>query len=1055
MSNTKPKATRRAKQLKRKFIPLEDPDDANSVAIQQESSHTSVISTQYSRSSQGKVTTRSTVLTVEDVHSVNVDEDYYDHALYDTSTPDYYIQDTNNIQQIEEEIQRKKRRSDEPLKDWVEEREVFLSEFLRLEGDGPSDSGCANCVDHVPAFRCLDCDTLDLLCRECILRLHCRNGLHRIEEWDVKNRFFKSSNLCFLGHTFQLGHRVGDPCPCPSDPYGSTFTVLDLNGVHEVSLKFCNCEKAQLLFIQLLRYGWFPATVKQPRTAVTFRLLKFFQLLSFESKTTVYELHSTLARLTDNIGVRPIPDRYSTLLRVVREYRHLKMLKRAGRGHNREGAAGTKAGECAVLCPACPQKATLPDGWRDVPEALRFLYCLFLGLDANFRLKRRMISSNAKDPSLSHGWSYFVEEKQFKNFLHEFGTLIVQEPSTCSNHDAVNRERATEGYAATGVGTCDCIRHDMKRPTSVGDLQKGERYVNMDYIFFSSLQDTDLIETVVSYDIACQWSLKLWERMKIYPNWMHIDHENKTTFRFLVPKFHLPAHIKPCHTKYSFNFNKDVGRTDGEGVERGWSFINPIATSTREMGPGSRRDTIDDHFGDWNWKKTTRFAVIMLKRFEHAVPTAFEHSLNHDDFTQGLRSPDLISEWSAQLAAWEKDHSQFNPLETQFKGITLNSVQLALAEKEREDGLRQGLVLHESTSASQLISLGMDLEIQQRKLALDLKELPKTDHAKARWTLRANALTRKIANWIDVQHLYAPGLQIHRQSLAANAPEREEEIPAYEIELFLPSRIPRHISYSTTLADIEFQLRYAQCSDALDDLRSALCLRAYVILDKARFQVQRGRRANTRSQGIVDRVQERVAAAAERYRKGREALVSLSGFLGKVGWERDMLELKPEDVRPDLVSEGHRSVSWIWRQMGGDLDMDTEFRLHESMRIEWCKSKARVDRWKEEVLLLQEEKRRILAFFEHRARQWEDLGSDSSVWMLPGVSYDPVAISGRHAYARQQAHQFRTMRDHFVSVWKNVDGYVEGNGEGIDLIPEGVVLHEVEDDENVPIPSTE
>jgi len=128
----------------------------------------------------------------------------------------------------------------------------------------------------------------------------------------------------------------------------------------------------------------------------------------------------------------------------------------------------------------------------------------------------------------------------------------------------------------------------------------------MDYLLFSSIKDTELLEVVVSYDIAYQWSIKLWERMKLYPQWMHTDHENKITYRFLVPKFHLPAHVKACQSNYSFNFNKKVGRTDGEGVERGWSHINPLATSTREMGPGSRRDTLDDHFGDWNWTKTTK-----------------------------------------------------------------------------------------------------------------------------------------------------------------------------------------------------------------------------------------------------------------------------------------------------------------------------------------------------------------------------------------------------------------------------------------------------------------
>ncbi len=75
--------------------------------------------------------------------------------------------------------------------------------------------------------------------------------------------------------------------------------------------------------------------------------------------------------------------------------------------------------------------------------------------------------------------------------------------------------------------------------------------------------------------------------------------------KFLGPKFHLPAHIAPCRSKYSFNFTPGVGRTDGEAIERTWNETNPLATSTREMGPGSRRDVLDYHFGDHNWRKLT------------------------------------------------------------------------------------------------------------------------------------------------------------------------------------------------------------------------------------------------------------------------------------------------------------------------------------------------------------------------------------------------------------------------------------------------------------------
>lgn len=126
----------------------------------------------------------------------------------------------------------------------------------------------------------------------------------------------------------------------------------------------------------------------------------------------------------------------------------------------------------------------------------------------------------------------------------------------------------------------------------------------MDYAFFSAMQHFSHKTLNVSYDIACQWHKNLWARMSVLPSSIHLQHTNMN-IRFFVPKFHLPAHIPKCHTLYSFNFLPGVGRTDGEAPERGWASINAAASSTKEMGPGSRHDTLDDHFGDWNWKKLT------------------------------------------------------------------------------------------------------------------------------------------------------------------------------------------------------------------------------------------------------------------------------------------------------------------------------------------------------------------------------------------------------------------------------------------------------------------
>lgn len=59
---------------------------------------------------------------------------------------------------------------------------------------------------------------------------------------------------------------------------------------------------------------------------------------------------------------------------MVHEWRHLMMLKRAGRGHDETGVAGTQEGECAVLCPACPQPGKNMDfDWKTRPAHLRWV----------------------------------------------------------------------------------------------------------------------------------------------------------------------------------------------------------------------------------------------------------------------------------------------------------------------------------------------------------------------------------------------------------------------------------------------------------------------------------------------------------------------------------------------------------------------------------------------------------------------------------------------------------------------------------------------------------
>ena len=107
----------------------------------------------------------------------------------------------------------------------------------------------------------------------------------------------------------------------------------------------------------------------------------------------------------------------------------------------------------------------------------RWLYRLFIGLDANFRLKRKKHLNERTDTSLNKGYAYIVEDTKYKSFLQLFHKKIPAEKSTCHDHDALKLVdmKRVRGLDASGVATVECTCHNMKRPCSVGDLQVGER----------------------------------------------------------------------------------------------------------------------------------------------------------------------------------------------------------------------------------------------------------------------------------------------------------------------------------------------------------------------------------------------------------------------------------------------------------------------------------------------------------------------------------------------------------------------------------------------------
>ncbi|KAJ6480697.1 hypothetical protein C8R47DRAFT_1218545 [Mycena vitilis] len=954
--------------------------------------------------------------------------------------------------------------SDRPLFGWIPLQDEYLGEVIRLEGRGDvCTTHCPTCPASVPRetprYRCMDCFIPDLFCKECCLASHTRHPFDRIQYWNGKN--FERVTLRKMGLRIQLGHRVGDACETPMAGH-ERFTVLHNNSIHRVAVDFCGCTDAAIVGTrrqQLLRRRLYPATSKEPRTCATLVAVDAFHIMTLEGKVTSYDYYSGLEKLSDNTGLTKVPERYKAFMRIMREWRHLLMLKRAGRGNDGDRlVAETRPGELAVVCPACPQPGVnLPNDWELATEEDRFLYILFVAIDACFRLKRRLVSSEAKDPGLGTGWSYFTEDRPFREFL--LTVTDQKEMSTCSGLAALDyaNTKFSRGYGSTGVALGVCARHEFVQRNGALDLQKGERFANMDYLTASLLRHHHaLLLKYFSYDIACQWSKYLIDRLKLLPPLVRLTLV-LALCRFLIPKLHIYGHKVLCQISYSLNYTPGSARTDGEGIERPWANIGPVSTSTVEMGPGSRHDTLDDHWGHWNWGKLIGLGILLRKRLLRAIP---ERNFQRDSlatFTEN--QAEHVGAWKTMVEEFEADQTKPkptkpNPYELPKSGLNENDVRLQLARDEALEEATGTLPIHQ-VSPSAFILAGLDLEEQQRRIKVAVAAASKNGSTKqsADVVEKRTKLSRYTARFRKLQAVYMPGAL---QALADRPPpkgEKEEEAAALveNVPLLLPSALSEDLRASgcnKRVDEIELRLRDAQCRSSLDHIRSHLHV-------KSRFRTYKGGQvrhqgATTRTRNLMNRNDERIRVQAEKYIAAWEAKRALVGEAA-VGWHRlnpkkDLRCMDSDEDRAigkarkkrggrkggkrgagepataddtlngiaegrrrrDPTGEGTRTISWIW--MGADTSSAaTSEAVLTGLRVEWCKAWARTRRWTEEVRLLREEMRRVPVTLRHKAAWWMER-------CFP-TGFEDEHREGANAYATRQATLFTKLADHFEKMW--------------------------------------
>ncbi|THH18698.1 hypothetical protein EUX98_g8912 [Antrodiella citrinella] len=742
----------------------------------------------------------------------------------------------------------------------------------------------------------------------------------------------------------------------------------------------------------------------------------------------------------------------------IRLYRNLVLLKRGGRGHDTSDISATLEGSLAVICPACPYPGrNIPSDWEQTPSSTRWIYTLYLMLDANFKLRSK--DRGIVDVELAPGWAYYVNEVPFQRHIdahhRQHGDQLEENTCSAEHNTIVKANIRKEGYIASGVGAVFCARHCLVRPCGVADLQKGERYVNMDYLLLKTLACIVHTLLLLSYDIACQYNKNFMKRMKAFPDDMQLRPTSK--IRFAIPKKHFAVH-GANHSKYSLNFLPHVARTYGEGIESAWHVSNGMSSATSEMGPGARHENLNDHWGAWNWEKILGLGSSIMSAFTLSMEKSKKHATRFESFSATFPTA-TIAMWNTNWARWMSSPGvkpdPFEELETRN---TLNDIRLKLAEEDASE-MESGAFVGHEVSPGVFVQMGLDIEDRQRTLVVRAKD-KLTVGEQANLQDKRNKLAHRIELWRKLQEVYMPTASPLRTSPAipslpeSETPDNDTHMPpsstvkAEDIKLWLPSHLPDRLRTSEAvkpIAERERRLREAQAFDALANIRRI----RRIITGISEFRKLNlkgdGQRANTRLRSYYDKFHAKINASVACYRAARAALLVLDP---NGTWKAHLLELSTKDVRgPNnedndvdndednderdsggintaqsktketrARGEGHYEISWIWLVQPGIQGKERVANdFSDGMRVEWAKARARTDRWQEEALLLQEEMRRTLEYLKWDADLWRSRAAQRA---SDNPCLSAALLQGLAAYAEKQAIIRDTLARKFAKLWR-------------------------------------
>lgn len=176
---------------------------------------------------------------------------------------------------------------------------------------------CGDCLESKPEgirtlFRCVDCHQVQACCVDCVLRAHTERPFDRICMWSVELGFWQKKTLGDLGFIWHIGHVAGGKCPTSFSP-PREMVIIHEHGMVDMKVAFCQCLDGPREPEQLITHGCWPATWKNPHTAITLSTMTTYHGLELQAQLNVHDYVRFLRRQTDGVEPDAVKVRHRSL----------------------------------------------------------------------------------------------------------------------------------------------------------------------------------------------------------------------------------------------------------------------------------------------------------------------------------------------------------------------------------------------------------------------------------------------------------------------------------------------------------------------------------------------------------------------------------------------------------------------------------------------------------------------------------------------------------------------------------------------------------------------